>query len=343
MEAERKNGRRKEIGIWKRRYQGKFAIFGQFKRGGESRVPQLDSYNKFNVLATEINADISKPEGTEKKMEVRKVEEKALREVTVKIGLERIDTQEGITVEALLDSGATELVMSSEFVKKQGFKLKKLERPMNVRNIDRLLNKKGPIEHTVEVNIYFKGHRERTEIDVIGRQKWTVILGMPWLACHNPEIDWRTGEVKMTRCPEECGKQWRPEQGKSGWEKQKEEKAKEKAGKKQEEKEKRKRQKKGKTVEVKRVAEEWEIWDEEEEAAKSEVEAKKMVPEKFHKWIKVFGKKQSERMPTRKVWDHAINVKEGFVPRKGKMYPLSREEREEVREFIREQLRKGYI
>jgi len=27
-----------------------------------------------------------------------------LREVTVKVGLERIDTQEGITVEALLDS-----------------------------------------------------------------------------------------------------------------------------------------------------------------------------------------------------------------------------------------------
>ena len=45
----------------------------------------------------------------------------------------------------------------------------------------------------------------------------------------------------------------------------------------------------------------------------------------------------------RKVWDHVIDVKERFVPRKGKVYPLSREEREEVREFIREQLRKGYI
>jgi len=79
------------------------------------------------------------------------------------------------------------------------------------------------------------------------------------------------------------------------------------------------------------------------EAVKLEVEAKKMVSEKFHKWIKVFGKKQLERMPTRKVWDHAIEVKEGFVPRKRKVYPLSREEREEVREFIKEQLRKGDI
>ena len=74
-----------------------------------------------------------------------------------------------------------------------------------------------------------------------------------------------------------------------------------------------------------------------------EVEARKLVPEKLHKWIKVFGKKQSEWMPTRKVWDHAIEIKERFVPRKEKVYPLSRKEREEVREFVREQLRKGYI
>jgi len=71
------------------------------------------------------------------------------------------------------------------------------------------LNKKGPIKHTVEVNIYYQGYRERTEIDMIREQKWKIILGMPWLACHNPEIDWKTEEVKMMRCPEECGRQWR--------------------------------------------------------------------------------------------------------------------------------------
>ena len=84
-------------------------------------------------------------------------------------------------MEALLDSGATGLVMSSEFAKKQGFKLKRLERPINIRNVDGSLNKEGPIEHTVKVNIYYQGHRERTEINVIGGQKWMVILGMPWL------------------------------------------------------------------------------------------------------------------------------------------------------------------
>jgi len=91
-----------------------------------------------------------------------------LREVTVKIGLERIDMQKEIIVEVLLDSRATGLVMSSEFAKKQGFKLKKLERLMQVRNVNGSFNKEGLIENMVEVNIYYQGHRERTEIDVIG-------------------------------------------------------------------------------------------------------------------------------------------------------------------------------
>ena len=158
-----------------------------------------------------------------------------MKEVTLKIGLEKIDNQEGITVEALLDSGATGIVISSEFARKQGFKLKKLERPMQVRNVDGMLNKEGLIENTVEVNLYYRGHVERMKIDVIGGQKWSVIIEMPWLACHNPEVNWRTGEVKMTRCPKKCGKQWRPKQGKSGWQKQKEEEAKEEARRKREE------------------------------------------------------------------------------------------------------------
>ena len=82
----------------------------------------------------------------------------------MKIGLERIDMQKGVIVEALLDSEAMGLVMSSEFARKQGFKLKKIERPIYVRK----LNKKGLIENTMEVNIYYQGHRKRTEINMIG-------------------------------------------------------------------------------------------------------------------------------------------------------------------------------
>ena len=60
--------------------------------------------------------------------------------------------QEGIIVGALLDSGAIELIMSPEFARKQRFKFQKIERPIY---IDRTFNKEGPIENTVEVNIYY--------------------------------------------------------------------------------------------------------------------------------------------------------------------------------------------
>jgi len=48
-------------------------------------------------------------------------------------------------------------------------------------------------------------------------------------------------------------------------------------------------------------------------------------------------------MFTKKLWNHTINTKKGFMPRKGKVYSLLREEREEIHEFISKKLRKGYI
>ena len=59
---------------------------------------------------------------------------------------------------------------------------------------------------------------------------------------------------------------------------------------------------------------------------------------RFWKWKKVFGKEELERMPTRKPWDHVIELKKGFVLRKGKVYSLSREKREEVQAFVEDQL-----
>jgi len=91
-----------------------------------------------------------------------------LREVTVKIGLKQKKEEEGVVTEALLDSGATGLVMSEEFAKKHRFRRMKLERLVYVRNVDSMLNYVGPIVDTVKVEIFFKGHKERTSIDVIG-------------------------------------------------------------------------------------------------------------------------------------------------------------------------------
>ena len=97
--------------------------------------------------------------------------EDLLREVTVKIELERINIQEEVIVKVLLNSEVTGLVMSLELTRKQGFKLKKIERPIYVRNVNGTFNKERLIKNIVEVNIYYQRHRKRMEISVIREQR----------------------------------------------------------------------------------------------------------------------------------------------------------------------------
>ena len=93
------------------------------------------------------------------KEERKEKKEKLLREVIVKIGLKQEEKEEGVVTEALLDSGATGLVMSEEFVRRHKFKRMKLEKPVYVRNVNGTLNYAGPIVDTVEVEIFLRGIR----------------------------------------------------------------------------------------------------------------------------------------------------------------------------------------
>ena len=115
------------------------------------------------------------------------------------------DTHEGVVIKVLLDSGTMGMFMDRQMAARHGFKLQKLERPLVVRNVDGTSNSRGAITHQVECNVFYKGHIERMRMDVCDLGKTEVILGMLWLAAHNPEINWETGEVKMMRCPLLCG------------------------------------------------------------------------------------------------------------------------------------------
>jgi len=81
---------------------------------------------------------------------------------------------------------------------------------------------------------------------------------------------------------------------------------------------------------MKWVVDDKEDWGREKEVKVDYRKIEEMVPQKFLRWRKVFGKTESERMPTRKIWDHAIDLKETFKLQKGKIYPLSKDEREKV-------------
>jgi len=197
---------------------------------------------------------------------------------------------EGIMVKVLLDSGTTEMFMDKRMVAKHGFRLQKLERLIAIKNVDRTNNSRGAIIHQVECNVYYKGHVERMRMDMCDLRKTKVILGMLWLAAHNPEINWETGEVKMMRYPPLCS-------GRSP---------------------KKEKVKRVVTLEEEKIVR-WAIddkedWGKEEEMEEDHRKIEEMVSKRFLKWKKVFGKVESERMLTRKTWSHAIDLKETFKP-----------------------------
>jgi len=102
-----------------------------------------------------------------------------LREVWMKVGLEKLESHEGVVVKALLDSGATGLFIDMTFVREKGFKMERIKNPLLVKNVDGTVNVGGAITHQVKCNMFFKGHVERVRMDVCNLGKTEVILEMP--------------------------------------------------------------------------------------------------------------------------------------------------------------------
>jgi len=105
------------------------------------------------------------------------------------VGLEKLESYEGVAVKMLLDNRAIGLFMDTKFAKEKRFRLEKLETPLLVRNVDGMVNVGGAITHQVKCNMLFKGHVERAQIDVYNLEKTEVILSIPWLVAYNPVID----------------------------------------------------------------------------------------------------------------------------------------------------------
>ena len=259
-------------------------------------------------------------------------------EVMVKVGLKTMDTARVMDVEALLDCGATGLFIDREFAEGSNLTMNELPRAVPVYNVDGTPNLAGPITHQVSLFITIKGHREKATFEVCNLGKAFLILGLPWLRKHNPEIDWSNGEVKFTRCPRECNR----------YEKVRRLKRRAKEG------------NQGRDMEEEMNEEEEELMSEEDymhvrglvkdtkikgkELAENQGKTvEEMVPERFHAYLKVFSEEESRRMPTRKPWDHAIDLTEDFVPRKAKIIPQSRQEQEVLDKQLNDWLERGYI
>ncbi|KAG9218573.1 hypothetical protein CCMSSC00406_0001313 [Pleurotus cornucopiae] len=104
----------------------------------------------------------------------------------------------------MLDCGASDSFIDQGFVKKNNIKTKKLANPAVIRNADGTSNNAGRVTEKVEIRMLFRGHLEVMVFYVTNLGNVDVILGLTWLKKHNPEIDWKTGEVVMSRCPRQC-------------------------------------------------------------------------------------------------------------------------------------------
>lgn len=107
------------------------------------------------------------------------------------------------SIDALLDSGATATYVSHSFVENHNLPTRSLNHPLYVYNADDTLNKLS-IDREAQFTITIQGHKSVEWFYVTELGTKDMVIGMTWLRSHNPEINWRSGEITFTRCPRKC-------------------------------------------------------------------------------------------------------------------------------------------
>jgi gag-polyprotein putative aspartyl protease len=128
----------------------------------------------------------------------------SLNSLDIKVEIVTTDTLETKSVKALLDCGADGLFIDRDYVRKNQLTTRALTRPIPVYNVDGTANEAGSICEVIDVVLRYQDHAERAQFAVTGLGNQDMILGYSWLREHNPEVNWSTGEVKMSRCPGRC-------------------------------------------------------------------------------------------------------------------------------------------
>jgi len=291
----------------------------------------------------------------------------------LKMEIETTDTAERRSVLSLVDSGATGELIDRHYAKSCRFNLLKLSKPIPVYNVDGTPNEAGDITEVVDFILRYKNHSERTLFAVSNLGKQKMILGHSWLRKHNPEIDWATGEVKMSRCPPRCCEGCRDEIRQERSAKKAETQRKDTCS-------------AGPSPEIDHDSD----LDEEDsetcadlryqnartlqegdrlmatallpetctldvrasstisqrlaEAFKANSEAgAPPIPEYLKEFTSVFSKASFDNLPESREWDHAIEIVPGSKTSACKVYPMSPSEQKELDVFLKENLETGRI
>lgn len=305
----------------------------------------------------------------------------AMASTEVCVEVRRMDSREAIKVDALLDCRATNMFMDRKFAMINKLPIEPMPRALPVYNADGTKNRAGSITETVTVLMRYQHYTEKVRFFVTSTNKSPIIIGHNWLVKHNPEIDWRTDEVVLTRCPSSCGRAW--------IERLKSESRARRAAKKlrsdpstpssieespsHAEKEEIFRFLKSESEVIRVVIPDIGLTEipqllrksktpaaaklrmnkmqtvperiaEKERRAKVSTVLEERVPECYRDFRDVFEKQGFDELPPHRTWDHHIDLKPGALPVKlAKTYPLSPVEQQKLDEFLEENLKSGCI
>jgi hypothetical protein len=120
------------------------------------------------------------------------------------IHLKMMDTMEEAATEAMVNTSTTGDFFDQDFVARMGLLTCKLIQLIPVYNMDGTPNEAGSINEVVNVVMSYNRHSECILLVVTRLGKQSMILRFTWLKKHNPEIDFRTRSVKMSRCLPQC-------------------------------------------------------------------------------------------------------------------------------------------
>lgn len=282
---------------------------------------------------------------------------------------------ENIEEESLIDSGAGGKFIDQNFARTLGFKWTKLDVPIEARNVDGTLNKRGTITHTVTIPIHIGKRTRKITFKITGLGTLKIILGFNWLQEENPIIDWKKAMVKfperkvrITEIPTPIAINsvlwtigdifmFKPKKVMELTLEYLEETLHPidytllsndndthliaYLNEQPPENEVNIAMLMGTTeqdngIEIRRFSPAVQFASQTAEEETKTLEER--IPKEFHRFLKVFSDQAADRVPEHKPWDHKIELKPGFEPRSSKIYPLNPMQELETKKFIDEHL-----
>ena len=226
-----------------------------------------------------------------------------------------IKTKNGrnLKVKALVDSGCTHTGIDEQLVKEKKIQTKAINFSFEVFNTDGTKN--GEVTRVAPLEVEINRHKETLEAAVTDLDGTDMFLGHDWLVKHNPEVNWKNGTIKFTRCPGNYTMKYKDIRFKT---------------------------RRNKTMET--------TTTDKKDKDNGEIgkEPDKTNPEDLLDYIRpfthLFNKKKFEKLPERQEWDHEINLMEE-APKElnAKAYAVTLKEEEALNQWLDEQLKAGLI